>query len=151
MITELQSTEEVKILKSHYIGHLGFISGDCPYVIPITYYYDESTHSILSYSAEGHKIDSMRENKLVSMQVSDITTLSEWKSVLVIGQFEELEGPDAKYKLHQFSDGVKAIIRKSSGEEMKFIKDFSSKVSELSHPVIYRIKIDEIIGKQRLS
>lgn len=149
MIKDLKAKESLKLLSENYIGHLGFINQSVPYVVPITYYYDAEHHSIISYSGEGHKIDGMRENRLVSMEVDDIKTVNQWRSVAVQGEFEELSGIDAKYLLHEFAEGVKRNILRKEKESHSFIGEFSSKLTTQGNPIVYRIKIAEITGKYR--
>ncbi len=151
MITNSSIAENKQILATNYIGHLAYVSGQTPQVIPITYYYDEKNNCILSYSAEGNKIRSMRQHKLVSVQVEEIQSLTNWKSVLVQGEYEELSGPDAKHLLHVFCEGVKKNIKYKIGDQPKFLEEFSSKIHESGRPIVYRIKIHDISGKERTS
>lgn len=145
----INSTESTQLLAENYIGRLGYISKERPEIIPITYYYDPEQNSILSYSGEGSKIDAMRKNPLVSFQVDEITTLEKWKSVLFYGRFEELTGADAKQILHLFSEGVKKVIENKENSCPDFIRDFSSKTESTDTPIVYRIHIDQITGRQR--
>ncbi|MGK0495024.1 MAG: nitroimidazol reductase NimA-like FMN-containing flavoprotein [Maribacter sp.] len=112
MRSVLNQKEAVELLTTNYIGHLGYISGTSPYIVPITFYYDKDTHTITSYSSEGHKINAMRKNPSVSLCVDEISSVVDWQSVLVHGTFEELSSIDAKHMLHQFSNGVKSIINR---------------------------------------
>ncbi|MGB5553665.1 MAG: pyridoxamine 5'-phosphate oxidase family protein [Flavobacteriaceae bacterium] len=151
MIKNLKKEECLTLLRNNYIGHLGYIVGESPFVIPITYfYYEEPENSIISYSLEGHKMDAMRKNQLVALQVDDIASVSNWKSVLIHGTFEELRSIDAKNLLHQFSLGVKDIINRKEDKNLQFIHEFSSKLGTMgTSPIVYRIKINEITGKVR--
>ncbi len=149
MIKMLEKKKCLELLSENYVGHLGFISQNAPYVVPITYFYDAEHHCIISYSGEGHKIDGMRENRLVAMEVDEIKTVNHWRSVLVQGEFEELSGLDAKYLLHQFAEGVKRNILQKEKESHRFIGEFSSKLATQGNPIVYRIKISEITGKFR--
>ncbi|PKD17274.1 hypothetical protein APR41_18625 [Salegentibacter salinarum] len=140
--------ESTKLLADNYIGRLGYISRGRGEIIPITYYYDPEQKSILTYSGQGGKIEAMRKNPLVTFQVDEISSLEKWKSVLLYGTFEELEGTDAKYILRLFSEGVKKAIKNKGIPCPDFIENFSSK-SNSDAPIVYRINIDEINGRQR--
>lgn len=141
--------ECIKLLSENYIGRLGYLSKGRIEIIPITYYYDREHQSILTYSGPGSKIDAMRKNPQVTFQVDEITTLEKWKSVLLFGKFQELEGTDAKYMLHLFSEGVKETIKIKEKTSPEFIQEFSSKISGPETPIVYRINIDEITGRER--
>ena len=148
-ITDLTSNECFQLLSDNYIGRIAFISKGNPEIIPITYYYDPDRNSIITYSGEGGKIESMRKNGAVSFQVDEIKSLINWKSILLFGEYEELSGIDAKHLLHSFSEGVKKIILKKEKASPKFISEFSSKIKSDGTPIIYRINISKIQGKQR--
>lgn len=151
MIKDLNLEECDQLLRNNYIGHLAYIMDKSPYVIPMTYYFDWQNNGLLSYSLEGHKIDAMRENESVSLEVDEIESVDRWKSVLVHGKFEELSGINAKILLHTFAQGVKEIVNRKEERELQFIHEFSSKLDATgSSPIVYRIKILEITGKQRM-
>lgn len=149
MFENIAKKECIQILRNNYIGHIGFISNNTPFIIPITYYYDENENIIISYSGGGHKIDSMRLNNTVSFQVEDIKSLTNWKSVLLIGEFEELSGSIAKMHLHHFAQNVKNIMSEKEAIDPHQITSFSSKIDSGSIPIVYRIKINDVFGKQK--
>ena len=148
-MNDITPNEGIGILLSNYTGHLGYISQHSPYVIPTTYFYDKEDHSIISYSSNGHKIDAMRKNPAVSLLVAEIKSAKNWQSVLVHGTYEELEGSEAKLKLHRFTEGVKNIIKRNENRDTEFISEFSSKLYSRGIPIVYRIKILELSGKRK--
>lgn len=149
MVKDLEVEECLEFLGKNYLGHLGYISGKTPFVTPITYFHDAENKCILSYSTKGHKMDAMRSYEHVSLQVEKIQTIRDWTSVQVHGTFEELTGSAAKKYLHKFAQGVQDIIERIKGEKPKFIGDFSSRLQEREMPIVYRININDIIGKIR--
>ncbi|MEL6813153.1 MAG: pyridoxamine 5'-phosphate oxidase family protein, partial [Bacteroidota bacterium] len=90
MIKILNAEEGIKMLRNNYIGRLAFVSKGYPYVLPITYFYAEADNCIISYSEEGHKIDAMRKQNAVSIEIDEINSVNNWRSVLVHGDYEEL-------------------------------------------------------------
>lgn len=151
MRRDLNDSEAIKLLSNNYIGHLGYLSNSYPHVVPITYYYDIATNTIISYSSEGHKIDAMRQNSLVTLCVDKIISVADWESVLVYGTFEELSGIDAKHMLREFSDGVKSIYNSAGEENAKFISEFSARIKKEKGPLVFRINVNAIAGKKRES
>jgi len=149
MIKNLEEKEMRFILENNYIGHLSYIYLSKPYVVPITYYFDKTSNAIICYSGEGHKITAMRKNNAVSLQVSEISTVNNWKSILVHGKFEQHFGSDAKSYLHAFSLGVKDVIMEKEQAKLDFISEFSSKIYKGETPIVFLIKIEEITGKKR--
>ena len=151
VIKNLKIQECLEILSNNFIGRLGYISDQSPNIVPITYFHDTEEKSIIGYSAEGHKIEAMRRNGLVALQVDEITSIQEWRSILIHGTYIELEGVSAAHHLHRFAQGVQNTIVKNGGVTPKFIQDFSSRLQGKSLPIVYRISIAEISGKYRNS
>lgn len=149
MIRTLKQKEIIKIIESNYIGNLSYIYRGRPFIAPITYYYDAENHSIVGYSAEGHKISAMRKNENVAMIVSEIDSVNHWESALVQGKFKELSGCDAKAELHKFSLGVKELIIDKEHRKLDFINEFSSNIQKDDIPIVFKIEIEEISGRIR--
>lgn len=146
---ELDSEQIREILRNHYVGSLAFISHRHPYVLPITYYYDEPANCLISYSMEGQKIEAMRKNPAVSLGVYEMESPMQWKSVLVHGRFEELHQIDAKAYLHRFTEGIRKKIDPKGSRAHTCIEDFSSRAHTLGIPLVYRIKIADWTGMYR--
>ena len=147
MIKNLDQGDCKLLLKQNYIGHLGYIYNNRPYVIPITYFYEDDR--IICYSGEGHKIDAMRKHAPVALEVSDIESVDHWQSIAVHGHYEEYEGSTAKALLHAFSLGIKDIIMKKEHRGLNFISEFSAKIANNDMPIVFVIHIEEITGKMR--
>lgn len=146
----LTREECYQLLSTNYIGRIGYISRGSPEIIPITYYYDKQQEAVISYSSEGNKITAMRKNPNISFQVDEIKSLTNWKSILILGKFQELSRSDAKVTLHHFSQGVKRVIREKEHLNLTYLKEFSSKVESPNDLIVYRINIGSIRGKKRM-
>lgn len=149
MIHNIEEKEIHFILENNYIGHLGYIYQNRPYVVPITYYFDKVRNAIICYSGDGHKMNAMRKHTEVCLQVNTINSVNNWKSILVHGKFEQHFGSDAKAYLHQFSLGVKDLIIEKEQTELHFINEFSSKETKEGNPILFLIEIEEMTGKER--
>jgi nitroimidazol reductase NimA-like FMN-containing flavoprotein (pyridoxamine 5'-phosphate oxidase superfamily) len=149
MIKTITKEESLALLRSNYIGNLAYIYNNQPYIVPMTYYFDEDINAIICYTAEGHKIKAMRKYNVVSFEVSDIKSVDNWISVLVEGTFEELSGSNSKLKLHMFSMGIKNIINEKEQRKVDSISEFSSKIYKSDLPIAFLVKINHINGKKR--
>lgn len=149
MIRDLTEPRIKKLLKNNYVGSLGFIAHNAPYVLPVTYFYDQENHCIVSYSMEGHKIDALRESPEVALMVFEKDSIDRWRSVLVHGTFEELQQIDAKFYLKEFSEGVARLLEQEGHGATHFISEFSSKAESRGIPLVYRIRITDWSGKYR--
>ena len=151
MILKLGKSKCRILLSKNYIGHMAYIYKNRPYVIPITYYYDDSTNALLGYSGKGHKVNALRINNGVSVEVAEIDSVNNWKSVAVQGTYHEFEGSTAKIYLHKFSEGVKEIIKNTEGKDLKYLSEFSSKIYKEGPPIVFKINIEELTGRERQS
>ncbi len=148
-IKNMETAECLQLLGKNYIGRLAYIFGGSPHIIPITYFHDAEEKCILGYSSLGYKINAMEKNARVAFQVDDILSIDQWRSVLIHGNFEELEGSTSKKFLRRFAEGVQNTISQKKGKAPRFIKDLSSRSQERGIPIVYRIHITDIVGKMR--
>jgi nitroimidazol reductase NimA-like FMN-containing flavoprotein (pyridoxamine 5'-phosphate oxidase superfamily) len=62
------------------------------YVVPVTYVYD-GTH-VWGHSMDGAKLRAMRAHPEVCVEVEHVDDMSNWRSVIAWGTFEECSGAD---------------------------------------------------------
>jgi nitroimidazol reductase NimA-like FMN-containing flavoprotein (pyridoxamine 5'-phosphate oxidase superfamily) len=148
MITNLNDNKCVTLLSNNYIGQLGYIYIDRPFIVPMTYYFDKENKIIIGYSEDGHKTMSMRKYRKVALQVSEKEDSNTCNSVLVHGFYEEVSGSEAKKYLHNFTKGIKNLILRKEHEDKHCISDFSHKINTQNIPIIFKITIDEMTGKK---
>ncbi|AUC76490.1 pyridoxamine 5'-phosphate oxidase family protein [Olleya sp. Bg11-27] len=146
MINKLNIKEKNIILSTNYMGDLGYLYNNEPYITPITYYYNESLNTITCHLSNTDNIKALRKKNVVTLCVSDVNSVSDWKTVLVHGTFKEHTGSAAKLMLHNFSLGVKEILINNEDKKLDFINQFSSKVNRNDIPIIFIIEIDTITG-----
>jgi nitroimidazol reductase NimA-like FMN-containing flavoprotein (pyridoxamine 5'-phosphate oxidase superfamily) len=149
MMTNLSDKECKELLANNYLGNIAYISGESPYMVPMTYYFD-GDHTVIGYSSEGHKTDAMRKNNRVSLHVMELRDINNWTSVLAHGKYEELGDGDAKAYLRQFAGGIKDLILRKEEKNLQFISDFSSKSYKGELPIVFKITLDDISGKLRV-
>ncbi len=99
MVGLLDDAEIDALLYREVVGRLGCHARGRIYVVPITYVYAEG--AIIGHSTEGLKLQMMRENPQVCVQVDRIQDLRNWKSVIAWGRFEELTGGAASHAMAQ--------------------------------------------------
>ncbi len=149
MMTILKEKECKEILGNHYIGNIAYISSNSPHIVPMTYYFD-GEDTILGYSSEGHKTKAMRNNNNVSLHIMEMKDIDNWTSVLAHGTYEEIDGANSKGYLRQFAKGIKNLISQREERNLHFISEFSSKIYKEEIPVVFKIKVDQITGRQRI-
>lgn len=142
----LTKADCLDFIASKYIGRVGYIFQEFPEIVPITYFFDAEEEVIISYSAEGHKIECMRKNPYVSFLVDSLEEPGHWKSVVAQAVFQETDRSDAKNMLHLFSKGVKEIIHNKEHKDLVYLREFSSKIENSEESIIYRLKILKVKG-----
>lgn len=149
MIRVLKEIESRRILANNYIGYLGYIFKNKPFIAPITYFYNSKKNIIIGYSDEGHKMNAMRKHNNVCLDVVEIDSIDNWESAQAHGIFEQVYTNEAKAFLHEFSLGIKHLIINKEGRSLDFISEFSSKISKNNTPLVFIIKVKDITGRIR--
>ncbi len=91
MIGTLSTREMEYVLEHQFIGRIGCHANGLTYVVPTSYAYENET--LYCHSEEGLKISLMRYNPDVCFQVEEFTNISNWKSVICWGIFQEITDP----------------------------------------------------------
>lgn len=94
MIDELSGAEIDDLLRDQAIGRIGCHTNGLTYVVPVLYAYDGE--GLYVASMEGQKTRMMRENPSVCFEVDEYDGAGSWRSAIVQGLYEELDGTDAQ-------------------------------------------------------
>jgi nitroimidazol reductase NimA-like FMN-containing flavoprotein (pyridoxamine 5'-phosphate oxidase superfamily) len=89
MMGNLTPDQIEEVLRTEVIGRIACIADGWPYIVPVTYVYDGGEF-VFSHSAEGHKIEAMRQNPHVCFEVEQIKSIASWRTVIARGRFEQL-------------------------------------------------------------
>ena len=90
-INEVTAEECSGLLERASVGRLGCSFENQPYVVPI--YFAHNGGYLYVFSTYGQKVKWMRANRIVCVQTDEILSQSEWVSVIVYGEYEELPEP----------------------------------------------------------
>lgn len=89
MFVRVMSREECQgVAAAGDLARLACCRDDQPYIVPITY--AQSGNRLYCFSMPGQKIDWMRSNPKVSLQIAEFASNRQWKSVVVTGRYQEL-------------------------------------------------------------
>ena len=88
IIRTLSAPECTALLKANRLARLACAKDGRPYVVPIHYAYADN--HLYAFSMPGKKIEWMRDNPLVSVQVDERGEGRAWRSVVLDGLYEEL-------------------------------------------------------------
>ena len=142
------SKEEIEaVLTNNVFGHIGCHDKGKTYVVPINYVYDGK--QIIGHSVAGTKIHMMRSNPRVCFQVEEINDFSNWKSVIVWGEYHEItDSQERQHAMKFFTDHTLHIkISKPAGSTDVMKNEKHPHSFNDMKPVIYRIIITEKTGR----
>ncbi len=145
MLGELKNNQIENLLHSQVIGRIGCHADDTTYVVPVSYAYDGTY--IYGHTLEGMKIDMMRKNPNVCFEVDVMENMSNWRSVISWGNFEELKEPeDREMGMQKLIDRIMPIM---TGETTVHhsMTDSQGKYIESMQGVVYRIELTEKTGR----
>jgi nitroimidazol reductase NimA-like FMN-containing flavoprotein (pyridoxamine 5'-phosphate oxidase superfamily) len=142
-IRELATEECAQILERSELGHLACARHGQPYIVPIHFSYDGAERCLYAFSGAGQKIQWMRENPKVCVEVEDIADKNHWTTVLIFGEYHEVgdtvdEAPRRKRALELFQARPEWWLPALGKSEKR----------EPHPPVIYRIRIDRLTGRR---
>jgi hypothetical protein len=141
VVNEISGQECRAVLARASIGRLGCALDNQPYVLPI-YLACESDY-IYVLSTFGQKIEWMRANPKVCVEVDEIASDFQWVSVIVNGRYQELPEP-------QYAD-ERARARKLLETHYRwwqtaFAERQLKAGDSLVTPIFFRIRIDSMTG-----
>lgn len=140
-ITPISKEECTELLERASVGRLACSLDNRPYVVPVCFAYEPD--QIYVFSTFGKKIEWLRQNPKVCLQVDEIGSRSNWTSVVVDGNYLELREPQfnaerqhAIEMLGQYSQWWKTPL----AERREQTSDASIE------PVFFRINIESMTG-----
>jgi nitroimidazol reductase NimA-like FMN-containing flavoprotein (pyridoxamine 5'-phosphate oxidase superfamily) len=92
MLGELNPQQVEDVLHGEVIARLGCLSDGRVYVVPVTYVYDGTY--VWGHAMDGAKLTAMRAHPEVCVEVEHVDDMSNWRSVIAWGAFEECQGDD---------------------------------------------------------
>ena len=136
-MTRMMSEEEARnLIAGGKIGRLGCVDKGEPYVVPINYVFEDG--SIYSHSLPGRKIDALRAHPRACLQVDEIESDSNWRSVIAYGNFEEIRVPSDRgsilsklFARFPLLTPVESVMAQDAGAP---------------DSIVFRIRIDRITG-----
>jgi nitroimidazol reductase NimA-like FMN-containing flavoprotein (pyridoxamine 5'-phosphate oxidase superfamily) len=88
VIHEMTERECRALLARTNVARLACARNNQPYVVPI--HVDLDADSLYSYATLGQKIEWMRENPMVCLEMDETLSDGHWASLVVFGRYEEL-------------------------------------------------------------
>ena len=90
VIRELSKEECLRLLASARLVRLACANENQPYVVPVYLTYSAETECLYGFTTLGQKVEWMRSNPRVCVEVDEMTASDQWVSVITTGRYEEL-------------------------------------------------------------
>lgn len=140
----MNRSECIDLLAAERLGRLACSRDGQPYIVPVSFALDG--HHLYSFSLIGQKIEWMRENPAVCVQVDSLRQHADWSSVVVNGRFEEL--PDRIGSKHARDRAWSLLSKHANWWEPGGVKP----VAEARTPhLFYRIIIESMTGRRAIA
>lgn len=146
MLGELSTTEIEELLTSNVIGRIGCYANKKMFVVPITYIYDGQ--HVIGHTIEGLKIKILRENPECCFEVDVMENISNWRSVIAWGTFEELKGTEAEQAQEKLVQTLGPLMPSETSQPERMGPASNKRtLTQGKNPVIYRIRLKEKSGR----
>ena len=142
LIQELSSEASLDLLARTHLGRLACTQGGQPYVVPV--YLAYADHSLYGFTTVGRKIEWMRANPLVCVEVEEVVSPQQWTSVLAFGRYEEL--PDTPECQCARASAYNLLKQRGMWWEPAYARTILGGAPRPLVPVFYRIHIVQTTG-----
>ncbi|RYZ24238.1 MAG: pyridoxamine 5'-phosphate oxidase family protein [Chitinophagaceae bacterium] len=145
MIGILQPEEIETVLKSQLVGRIGCSVDGLPYIVPISYVYQDDY--VYCHTKRGRKVDMMRENPKVCFQVENMVDQANWKSVVAHGIYEELTTEEDIHQGVQLLLGRYLPLVSSETMHLGRLWPFSPDNDAEVNGIVFRIQLTHKSGR----
>ena len=141
VIHEMTEQECRAMLAGTHVARLACARDNQPYIVPIRV--DLDGEFLYGYATLGRKIEWMRENPLVCLEIDELITHGRWASVVVFGHYEELP-PTPEY------GGARSVAEGLFQRHPAWWEPASVPLAahEQRAPIVFRIRIDRVTGRR---
>ncbi|GCC50387.1 pyridoxamine 5'-phosphate oxidase family protein [Chryseotalea sanaruensis] len=146
MLGTLSGEQIEHVLRNQIIGRIGCYAADEVYVVPVTYVFHEGY--IYAHSKEGRKIKMMRKNPNVCFQIDTMENMTNWRSVIVWGVYEELKTESEQVAgMKIMMDRLMPLITSESVRPTQGNAHPPEIIEKGFKAVAYRIKVTKSTGR----
>jgi uncharacterized protein len=142
-VHDLTAAECADVLARNDLARVACARDGQPYVVPVHYSYDPGDRCLYAFSAVGQKIEWMRQNPRVCVEVEEIADRYHWTTVVAMGRYEELQRTPEHAAARQRAERL--LERR---DEWWMPGAARTHAGEHSFVVVYRILLDRLTGRR---
>ena len=140
-VVPISDQECKELLQRVSFGRLACSLNNQPYVVPVAFSYEAGR--IYIFATLGKKIEWMRQNPKVCLQVDEIGNRTNWTSVVMNGTYLELQEPQYTAEKQR----ARELLAESAQWWATPIAERREQVNDiLIEPVFFRIEIESMTG-----
>ena len=139
IITPMTDDECRALLLRGGMARLGCSLDGQPYIVPVFFAYEPD--SVYVFATVGQKVEWMRQNPRVCVQLDEIESETQWRSVIATGTFEELPEEEGE------RDHARHLLEKRHSWWMNALAERRSHVQDLSiDPIFFCVRVESMSG-----
>ena len=142
MLTELSPDIIDHLLNNQYFGRIGCSADNRVLIVPVMFYFDGQ--HLYGITREGTKIQMLRKNPNVAFEIDEMISPGLWYSVVIEGEFEELQGEERQSAVYLLKDRKIPVF---VDETTLLAGDIAANHPKFIAPVVYRIHIKSKTGR----
>lgn len=143
MVIHEMTLEECRdVLAQASVARLACEMDGQPYAVPVYLVYDGGY--LFGFSTMGYKIDCMRTNPLVCVEIDEIKSQNQWMSLVIYGSYEEL--PDIPEYEPARAHAHELLQKRTMWWEPACVAVAHRDYPKSLTPIFYRIHIDRMTG-----
>ena len=144
LISEMSGEECRDLLARLGFGRLASAHQNQPYIVPIYFAYEPDR--LYGFTTLGRKVEWMRSNPLVCVEVDEVLSHFRWSSVVVLGRYEELP-ETSEYREVRLQAELR-LEKRALWWQTAYAANQVRSGPHTANAVFYCIHIDEITGRR---
>ena len=142
IIVEMTAAECFEELAGASFGRLACALDGQPYIVPI--YFVVEGEAIYSFALPGQKVEWMRKNPRVCLEIDNVRNGGDWSSVVVLGRFNELT--DEPETFHERAKAHELLQRRPMWWQPGAMSVHNADGARSHVPIFYRIGLEHVSG-----
>jgi uncharacterized protein len=147
-IQEMSESDCFNALRRASLGRLACSHDNQPYIVPIYFVYEGPYlyGFLYGFTTLGQKVEWMRSNPLVCVELDEVENSEHWTSILILGRYQEIpDTPEGELsRLHAHT----LLQEHGSWWETGCASRTHCNPDQPLIPIFYRIRIDRITGRR---
>ena len=144
LISEMSNEECRDILSRQGFGRLACTHQNRPYIVPVYFAYEPD--QLYGFTTLGQKVEWMRSNPLVCVEVDEVLSHFRWSSVVVLGRYEEL--PDTPQYSGERLQAQLRLEKRALWWQTAYAANQARFEDRPANAIFYCIHIEEISGRR---